>query len=44
MTEKSQRLNHCVLGGDGGELNYTGNTSWPLWSALPRTSGMAKLS
>ena len=20
-----------VTGGDGAELNYTGNTSWPLW-------------
>jgi len=28
---KAQRQNHCVLGGDGGELNYTENADWRCW-------------
>ncbi len=26
--------NKSRVSGDGLELNYTGNTSWPLWSAV----------
>ena len=27
MTQKAQRLNHCVLGGDGGESNRPATNS-----------------